>query len=122
MRLLGITTQAHVLDVCPHLSSAGNQFLHKGSASQNIWDFIHQLLEECGGVRDTEGHDLPAEDEALRGYKGEQFLGCPGWVYLQEALHLSILVLNRHLAILSRVFPMLGILPEWFLVVLLTSS
>ena len=39
----------------------------------------------------------------------------------QKPMRLSILVLNRHLAILSRVFSMLGILPEWFLVFLLTS-
>ena len=78
MILLGISTQAHVVDVCLHFSPAGNQFLNKGSVSQDIWDFVHQLLKECRGIRDTEGHDLPAEDTALRGYKGEQFLGCSG--------------------------------------------
>ena len=36
MILLGISTQPHVVDVCLHLSPAGNQFLHKGSASQDI--------------------------------------------------------------------------------------
>ena len=39
----------------------------------------------------------------------------------QKPLRLSILVLNWHSAILSRVFSMLGILPEWFWVFLLTS-
>ena len=78
-------------------------------------------MKESRGIRDTEGQALPAEDTALRGYKGEQFLGCSGYVYLPEALPLSILVLNRHVAILSRVFSMLGILSEWFWVFLLTS-
>ena len=36
MILLGISTQAHVVDVCLHLSLAGNHFLHKGSASQDV--------------------------------------------------------------------------------------
>ena len=39
----------------------------------------------------------------------------------QNALRLSILVLNQILAILCTVFSMLGILPEWFWVFLLTS-
>ena len=39
----------------------------------------------------------------------------------QKPLRLSILVLYLHLAIRSRVFSMLGILPEWFWVFLLTS-
>ena len=78
MIVLGISIQAHVIDVCLRLSPAGTQFLYKGSASQDIHDFIHQLLKESRGIRDTEGHDLPAEDLALRGYKGEQFLGCSG--------------------------------------------
>ena len=33
---LGISTQAHVIRVCLHLSRMGNQFLYKGSASQDI--------------------------------------------------------------------------------------
>ena len=36
MILLGISTQAHVVDVGLHRSPAGNQLLHKGSASQDI--------------------------------------------------------------------------------------
>ena len=36
MILLGISTQAQVIDVCPDLSPARNQFLHKGTASQDI--------------------------------------------------------------------------------------
>ena len=76
MILLGIITQAQVIDVRPHLRPVGNQFLYKGSASQYIWDLFHQLLNESRGIRDTERHDLPPEDTALRGYKGEQFLGC----------------------------------------------
>ena len=39
----------------------------------------------------------------------------------KNPLPLSILVLNQHLVILSRVFSMLGILPEWFWVFWLTS-
>ena len=39
----------------------------------------------------------------------------------QQPLSLFILVFNRHLAILSRVFYMSGIPPEWFWVFLLTS-
>ena len=76
MILLGISIQAQVIDVCLYLGPAGNQFLYKGSASQDIEHFIHQLLIESRGFRDTEGRDLPAEDTALRVYKGEQFLGC----------------------------------------------
>ena len=64
--------------MCVHLSPAGNEFLNKGSASQDIQDYIHQLPKECRGIGDTQGHDLPAEDTALRGYKDEQFLGCSG--------------------------------------------
>ena len=30
MILLGIRTQAHVIDVCSHLTPAGSQFLYKG--------------------------------------------------------------------------------------------
>ena len=78
MILLGISTQAHVLNVSLHFGPGGDQFLNKGSASQDIYDFIHQLLNKSRGIRDTKGHDLPAEDRALRGYKGEQFLGCSG--------------------------------------------
>ena len=78
MILLGISTQAHVIDVCLHLSPAGNQFLCKGSVSQDIYDFIYQVLKESRGIRHTEGRDLPTEDTALRVYKGEQFLGCSG--------------------------------------------
>ena len=78
MILLSISTQAHVIDVCLHHSPAGNLFLHKGYASQDIYDLIRQLLKESSGIRDTEGHDLPAEDTALTGYKGEQFLGWSG--------------------------------------------
>ena len=77
-RKLGVSTQAHVIDVCLHLSPTGNQFLYKGSASQDLEDFIHQLLKESRGIRNTQRHDLPAEDTTLRGYKGEQFLGCSG--------------------------------------------
>ena len=36
MMLSGIDTQAHVVDVCLHLSPAGNQFLHKGYAHRDI--------------------------------------------------------------------------------------
>ena len=36
MILLGISTQAHVTDVHLHLSPTGNQFLYKGSASQDM--------------------------------------------------------------------------------------
>ena len=36
MILLGISTQAHVMDVGLHLSPPRNQFLYKGSASQDI--------------------------------------------------------------------------------------
>ena len=36
MILLGIGTQAHVIDVCFHLSPAGNQLLYKESASQDL--------------------------------------------------------------------------------------
>ena len=36
MILPGIRTQAHIIDVCLHLSPTGNQFLYKGSASQDI--------------------------------------------------------------------------------------
>ena len=50
MILLGIRTQAHVIDVCLHLSLAGNQFLHKGSASQDIQGYMHQLLKEGKGI------------------------------------------------------------------------
>ena len=39
----------------------------------------------------------------------------------QNQLRLSILVLYRYMALRSRVFSMLGILPEWFWVLLLTS-
>ena len=39
----------------------------------------------------------------------------------QKPLRLSILDLNQHLAILSRVFSMFGILPECFWVFLLIS-
>ena len=78
MILLGMSTQAHVIDLCLHLSSPGNQFLYKGPASQDTQDFMHQLLKESKGIRDAERHYLPAEDTDLRGYKGEQFLGCSG--------------------------------------------
>ena len=74
MIILGISTQADVTDVWLHLSPAGSQFLYEGSASQDIWEFIHQLLKKSRGIRDTEGHDFPAEDPAFRGYKDEQFL------------------------------------------------
>ena len=122
MILLGISIQANVIDVCLHISPAGNQFLYKGVASQDIWDSIHQLLKESRGIWDTEGHDLPAEDTALRGYKGEQFLGCSGLVYLPEATGLVHLSFESALSDLSRVFSMLGILPEWFWVFFLTSA
>ena len=36
MILLGISNQAHFVDVCLHFSPTGNQFLYKGSASQDI--------------------------------------------------------------------------------------
>ena len=78
MILLGISTQAHVINVGNHLSPAENQFPHKGSASQDISEFIHQLLKECMGICDPKGHDLPAQDTAISGYQGEQFLGCSG--------------------------------------------
>ena len=78
MILLGISTQGHIIDVCLHLRPAGNQFLYKASGSQDTLDFIHHLLKENRGIRDTEGHDLRAEDTAFGGYKGEQFLGCSG--------------------------------------------
>ena len=35
-------------------------------------------MKECKGIRNTEGHDLPAEDTAVGRDKGEQFLGCWG--------------------------------------------
>ena len=64
MVLLCITTQANVVDMCLHFSLAENQFLYKGSASQDIEDFVHQLLKEWWGLPDTEGHDLSADDTA----------------------------------------------------------
>ena len=121
MILLRISTQTHVINACLHLSPAGNQFLHRGSASQDIEDFFHQLLKESRDIRDFEDHDLPLEDTALRGYRGEQFLGCSGRFTCQKALRLSILAFNWHLGILFRVFCMLAILPELFWVFLLTS-
>ena len=36
MILLGITTQAHIVDVLFKFSSAGNQFLYKGSALKPV--------------------------------------------------------------------------------------
>ena len=36
MILVGISTQAHVIDVCLHLSPVGNQFPYKASVSQDI--------------------------------------------------------------------------------------
>ena len=74
MILMGFSTQAHIIDVSLHFSPAGNQFLHQGSLPQDILDFIYHLLKKSRNIRDNEGHDLQAEDTALRRYKAEQLL------------------------------------------------
>ena len=121
MILLGISTQAHVIDVCLHLSPAGNQFLYKGSASQDIEDFIDQLLKESRCIRDTGGKTFQQKTQPLRITKMSSSWAARVRCRCQKPRRLSILVLNRHLAILSRVFSMWRILPEWFWVFLLTS-
>ena len=37
MLLLGISTKAHIIDVCLPFRPAGNQFLNRGSISQDIY-------------------------------------------------------------------------------------
>ena len=88
MILLGISTQAHIDNLCLHFGSAGNQFLQKNPVPGDIWDFDHQLVKETGRFSKTEGHDLPAEETALRSDKHEQFVAC-SVVNLSEASALS---------------------------------
>ena len=84
MVLLGIGTQAHVIDVGLHLSPSRNQLLYKRPAPQYIPNFVHQFLEESRGVSYPKWHDLPFKYTTLRGYKGQQFPSCGIYVDLTE--------------------------------------
>ena len=114
MILLGISTKAHVIDVCLNLSPVGNQFLYKGSASQDIWDFIHQLVKESRAFATSKGMTFQRKTRPLGVTKARSSWAARVRSTCQKPRRLSILVLNRRLAILSRVFSMLGILPELF--------
>ena len=50
MVLLGPGTQTHVIDVGLHFYPSGNQILYKRSAPQYVQNFVHQFMEERGGV------------------------------------------------------------------------
>ena len=88
---LGISTQAHVIDV-PSISAARETSSCTRGLRLRIYRFYSSAPERDQGHLDTERHDLRAEGTTLRSYKGEQFLACSGWVYLPEAtalVHLS---------------------------------
>ena len=69
--LIGISTQAHIVNVCPHFGLAGNLFLHKGPPSRYITFYSSSLEIGQEYLQNTEGHDLLAENTAFRRDKGE---------------------------------------------------
>ena len=86
MILLGISTQAEIIQVGLHLCLAAHQCVRQGPVSNHTYDFLHQLLKQGRGICDTNGHALSSEDE-INSWAPQVQSTC------QKPLHLSILVL-----------------------------
>ena len=77
--------------------------------------------KSAGALANPKGMNLHLNTPTLGGIKASSSCAAAVRSTCQKPLRFSILVLYRHLAIHSKVFSMLGILPEWLWGFLLTS-
>ncbi len=84
MLLLGVGSDAHVVEKRGYDASLAQEFFHHRALSNLVDHLVHELLEHSRGVAESKGHDSPFEHSAIGQDESGQLLGSGRQLHLPK--------------------------------------